>query len=1017
MVATKRGIIGALAFMALLMVMMLQAPMVACATETQSQGMLIELESDQEAYAPGDVATFTLSATNRNASTIQTVSYALSLPENMMPNGPSAIEDTIGAIAPNETRSIQMSATVLDDAQTMLARTGDESMGKAMLSFVAILAIALALVMRERKPTPVTFRKVSRDVRATTMRGRTRRTDENESRAGHMLISIVLAIGLIVPLSFASTSEAHAEESPQTVSIAHKVNVDEAEHTILASLSFPTATSDVVFDEEASDSKHIQGGGGETGLMTGGSGPSLKGSNVEVTRGEWISMLLDAADVRIASTAECSYADIADSEHEASIATAYVRGIIPDAEDMARFDPNGTATREFALASAVLACGFTDDSSELDVVDASDVRYTALLAIAIDMDMVAPDDEGCIRPADALTKVAAGKICNAVSSFFASDHISTEGVDIVFQPDVVVIDDYDATPSGFIVDGDALDLTVGSKVAFKGTDANPGGAAGTITDVSPASATSTGIEVTIAQATNLEEIFSSVRITEYDKALDMSEAELADGVELDDGAELYGLERAAYNPSFDKKIKIKDREIPHFGTISASLKMEYSASIDLEWSAFAKLKKFEYILSSKSTVEVKYEAEKELFERTAYTLPLLKKPMNIPIAYGIGIAFNVSLEVEASGEAKVSASLEQAAGVKYAKGHFSTYQDGDADAEVELSAEVSAGLSPAAMLTLMSIELLDLTCEVGLKAKGAVTWRSTGLKCNDVIGYLYGKLGSGQNTAWMESLKVKLTYADFWTERTSPKKWNLHYEDGKRVKKCTYDDESADSSMGDDGKDCELETKEPWVLLGYDSSHVKTDRFGTIVTCHEGEKLTIESSDWFDFFYSTDYSRPMGRRCGAIFKVSWDDADGHTSHEQWYADVVESRSPVHSGTVTISVLSGYIDIYSTSYRGQSPSLSWDEGEKTSYPLHISNDEIELSVGESFQLACTQDITESFPALKDLPDVSESESAWSSTDRDCVSVDSNGLVTAKSPGYSYVYCDYRGFSCMCEVIVR
>lgn len=234
----RRSIGGFLAALTLLMMGLFCLPMSAWATEVQVDGLHVALESDQDSYDPGDIATFTLSATNQSEQTLRSANYALSFPGNMAAVGVSAVEDDLGILAPNETKTVQVKATVLSDTQAMLVRTGDGSLGSAALLLMFAVGGMAVFMMRNQKSATVTFRKVSRRSSMAISSGKPAHIKRRISKVGQTGLSILMAFGLLGFVPFAGTPKAHADEPLQSVRVSHTVNIAENEHEIAASFSF-----------------------------------------------------------------------------------------------------------------------------------------------------------------------------------------------------------------------------------------------------------------------------------------------------------------------------------------------------------------------------------------------------------------------------------------------------------------------------------------------------------------------------------------------------------------------------------------------------------------------------------------------------------------------------------------------------------------------------------------------------------------------------------------------------------
>ena len=98
-----------------------------------------------------------------------------------------------------------------------------------------------------------------------------------------------------------------------------------------------------------------------------------------------------------------------------------------------------------------------------------------------------------------------------------------------------------------------------------------------------------------------------------------------------------------------------------------------------------------------------------------------------------------------------------------------------------------------------------------------------------------------------------------------------------------------------------------------------------------------------------------------------------------------------------------------------PPVSLGICETVPYPLHISKTNLAMSVGETTQLISTNDLAE---ILGEDPGYMP---GWSTSDSSIVEVDSEGNITAISPGAATISVEYGnaggvGFERTCEVVV-
>ena len=727
---TRTGITGAL--LMLIAALALLVPSAAWAVEADQPQLSVVLQSDGDAYASGDVATFDATIQNTSDAIVDEVEYAYSVPDGMTVVEGSALSGSIGSLEPGEIAHAILKVNVdalvqpLPGASDGLASTGEAPIA-AIICAVSLAALIAAMV-------------ASKKVR-------------------NVGLSLILVCGLTGMLGTVSLDRAYADRAKKSAAANCAVSVNGDDVTMGITVSYLGATS--------------QGGAGDADDPTDSDEPTI-------TRAQWVNRLLATGGVQLEEGAQHPYTDIAGHEFEAAIATAYDQGVIPG--EATTFEPDAPATREFALATAVLASGFSDDGSTLEASDATKAEYPALLAIAIDLGMTSLDDQGNINPKKNIDEADASKILGVVTAILNPGSSSGGNVaEIEYKDDVVVVSDYAVEGGAIVIDPGQEAVSVGGKVAFLPTETLPNGAAGEVTKAEPQEDGS--LVVSFEQATNPADILATFELVQSDVLIDMSNAVLEEGFELVNEPSV----ARASGSTGELKVKLPTR----LG-LDGEITFEGFYDTDIKWDLFNGFRRCKIEAGINSSMEVSAEtgfAGKEADIKVA--------TVTVPIAAGFGA--RVELYLHASLEGSISLEMRQVVGLELKGDHWRTYTDGDTEPDIGMEAEAKLGVAPTLGVTALNMMLVDVSLETGASVKGSSIIRDTGMNCADVAAYLYLTVAVGEHS---ELCKLaKLTFSkDLWTEKNSPLKYGWHWEDGVRVDECTYGKgEGGDPEPGEPG--------------------------------------------------------------------------------------------------------------------------------------------------------------------------------------------------------------------------
>lgn len=839
---------------ALFLISLLLLPSVAFAQEASNNEVSLNLSSDKSEYNVGDIATFTLLITNTGDSDIISPHSSFELPSGMEAVDLLQVEQDLGSIASGETKDIEVKAQVVSSElmensnqidsdnldsensdKTALAQTGDFNPFLILL-LVAFIAAGIGIIV--------------------------------SVKTRHNILSILLVFSVVGGVTFGASQYAFADDVNKSLSIDQEVLVSGSVSKVCATLTYSIDSS-----SESSGSEE------ET-----------------ISRAQWISELLSAVDEAALTEAENPFKDINDSRYRDEILTAYALGILPET-GAEYFEPNKPATREFAATTATLIAGFTNDGAELIANDADESSFPELLAIAVDTEIITLDEQNNVNPNRELDRTTANSILLAIKAFMTPAE-GEELAQVEYQDDVVVIEDYEVTEAGYVIDSSRYRLNSGQKVAFSETE-NDDGIAGVVTKISDVSSTASfanPVVISFDQITDPYEVFKSIEIAASNKTVDLSQAELAEGVEWISDSQARTAKASL------GKFKLKHES----NGISATVSIEPTVNVNAKWSWSSGLERCDF--SIKSEVESELTAQKKVGD----SVKLLT--VSLPLSHGFEVDLTMYLEYEVGGKASISASVDSLVGVKYTNGHFSSYKDSGSELAASLEAKGKAGISLSGSLTFLKIDLIDVTPEIGVEASGSETIRDTGMVCNDVSGFLYAEVNAGEKTAWMN--KVGLTYsAQIWNKKNSPAKLSAHLEDGVFVEKCTYgssDPGGGGSEEGDEGYSFEYAIGDYWtsnkgvvegdlpesITYGYGSYFEGSDEW-------EGGGVTYSGSDCGHGAYIT------------YWYTGYEDEDVIVIPETVEGEkVVYANLEIGDGqTVDISQASGLVDLSILSENG------------------------------------------------------------------------------------------------------
>lgn len=696
---------------------------VAYADEAKSKGLDLALSADKEKYGPDETATISLSIKNNSDETHYDVWHLFSIPdglelvENSSKTGEHGDLDHDGISA----SSIKLKLASDKTASTSLGalpQTGDNAPITTVL-LIAFLALIAAYASKKKL---------------------------GKQAISFALIVSIATYGLSIPsLAFAdNSSTSHIADNEISISI------DGNEYIVGVAVSSTTKAGGEVADNNGADT---------------------------VSRGQWIANLLNTLGVELgADIADCPFADIGNSPYADAVRTAWAHGFFDNLEGGigSVFDPDAPVTRGFALATAVLSLGFTDDGANLAANDASVATDAPLIQIAIDLGLANLDEDGNIRPNEILTSQEKQDILGAVKQYLANNGPTESNV--VYQDDVIVISDYAMDGTCFIVDATKYPMKEGSKVAFLPTEDNARGNAGCIASI--VSKNDNLLTVSLNQAESPDEVFEEITIHDSTVAIDLSDIEWADGVEVLDEPSTFALSANQRNATVDT-IKLK---VPIVDDVYATVKLKPFVEVESNWKLGQGFENFH--LSFQSDLKLDLKGSATGIEATTH---LTKKPITLVTAYGFYVGIMADLNVKLDGSISITYEIQDTYDIKQKNNHWAVKYDTNSSLSASMDASLSAGIAPYLFVSWLSIELSDIQIDAGLSCEASKALRDTGMVCLAVTMSPYATLSIGKNTAWLRNLNLTLEKQLIRAKDVpSWMKGVWHFEDAERVPECTW---------------------------------------------------------------------------------------------------------------------------------------------------------------------------------------------------------------------------------------
>ena len=569
----------------------------------------------------------------------------------------------------------------------------------------------------------------------------------------------------------------------------------------------------------------------------------VQDSGYEYTRGEWVKILLDKAGCKYEDQFDSKnyyYADTRENENGIAAEIAKTMGIIPDEtdeQDVPYFYPDKYATREFAAYTAVMLMGYETTDEEPSCADVEQIKYKNAVAIALKKDMLSLNGNA-FEPEKALNGNDAAQILKAIDQI-TEDSVIDENYDskVTYTENVVEVKDNskniynivknsDGTYTITVKDGDSYkNLKPGKVVLFSaeeiGADTDIALKVRSITkdghgrliikagkpdDISEVYKSIDFEGVGIADPENLEVTSEGVS---YEFIPENSGEVPAGGLTLGGSISVPGKMKFDFDHKFNDKVKLSGSVTVTIPDVTCKLDADFGwGKVNVKHFIASVTGKadFEggvYISFVDSQQQIKHASG--TMETVSDVLELGRVPIDLG-STGLSADLVVSLFYDVSGQVVVQYSVEATGGYEFKDGNGRFIHDfSQTLTPVTIEGSTKCGLQFGLNLTaLKTWDLAGIDVKAGPAAKASVSYtiREAGnLLCSDVRTYIYAAGELNPDTVIGKFLKTVWHYTlskDFLSDDDdNPLKLKAHFENGKKVDKCTIGAGSIEGSVLD----------------------------------------------------------------------------------------------------------------------------------------------------------------------------------------------------------------------------
>ncbi|MGN0612631.1 MAG: dockerin type I domain-containing protein [Porcipelethomonas sp.] len=526
-----------------------------------------------------------------------------------------------------------------------------------------------------------------------------------------------------------------------------------------------------------------------------------------MTRGEWIHTLVTAFEMSFEDETGMVeyYSDLDDCTYKKDIDIAANYGVFDVISD--EFDPDIYVTREFAAHTMNYCLGFENDAAAV-FMDEDSVYYAGDAQVSLNRgwfvmnsgefqpELYATEDELQTAITDmntVLAESASSEDIETVLSYSDSVIEITDAQSASLSGNVITVigSKTAVSPGDFFSVPLSEDVTVVRKAEDVVTDEETGDMTITFSDIDEEVDGEVVEEVqaegyAYVDYDNIKQIDDEIEI-EVTTPEEEAEAPAAEETPIVQSAE--GGMILPNNFSIQTQ---KDGTLKPGGKVKASLNKTINGLKVTGSATLSNIRipyKLNYSLLSLKKLSIGFDADLDLKVSVSGTA---KNAVSIPYATvplaGCGIlnaTMELSLNVSVSGEISLSYSLGIDSAVEYTKGSGFRFVKNFQTKSVTLAAEVNLKLALRLGLNISvgTKKIGSIYAQAGINASIKVSARNTKLICTQVESYLFAEAGveiSFLGCSWSKSYPL-------WDKSNSPYKGIMHWENGSKVAKCTYD--------------------------------------------------------------------------------------------------------------------------------------------------------------------------------------------------------------------------------------
>ncbi len=523
---------------------------------------------------------------------------------------------------------------------------------------------------------------------------------------------------------------------------------------------------------------------------------------VTITRAEWIDAIVSAFEYEdIEGPTVPSFSDIDGNEYMLQIEKAVSNGLLSTANT--EFNPNGIATREFAVVTAIKAMEYIP-SDDIVCDDYSDIENPEYAKLAIDLQLVSLKDNKFL-PNDAITGDEKDKILSVINetiNSLAPADGSEKG--FVYRDNVLPL----FSSSGYSMSetNDLVSFTESGSIRLPYTEELANLEAGQIIAVDNKYAykiTSYVIEDEYILIDYTEPEIHEV-LEELDIAgqaiPELSQFQPSDGVVVTD----------VIQPSYASGGGVIDgiSNVPLKLELEVPLADNYKLKVNLDWSVsyiqygydinflriIPKINNAYFFFENKTEVDIKITKSGE----GSLGLGNVDVPSKIVLGVlpfigvdNFGIVAQVNLVLNAEGAFEIKLEIVGDVGAQILNNVPRKINTLEVNFnEVGFAGEIKAGPQIEILAEIFNWDLISITLEVGASAMGEAKLRSNGMVCMDVSFSPYLELTLFEDTLIDDWLNCAVKLEILANNSDNPfRKTGIHMENVVNiVESCTYRD-------------------------------------------------------------------------------------------------------------------------------------------------------------------------------------------------------------------------------------